>query len=254
MNGESVKVGDEQGKESIKCEKFAARGKTDKLGIPPQTQTAQACLTNDVKGRVQKKINRLADQDASKCLAEPQQLPDFGYAGTLGAGSAVLSESVGLTAELFGPDLDAALVLKSQDKAGAKCQEVVHSGSHKVFRAVTREVKKSVDDSLRGKTLPQADSTSTLSLAARSAMEADPRNKIARAESNLANRVGRTCQGNLASLFPGTCSGSAGTALSLAACANEAARCRSCKAAEGFGALTLGCEGFDNGLEDSSCQ
>jgi len=30
-------------------------------------------------------------------------------------------------------------------------------------------------------------------------------------------------------------------------------RCRSCKAAAGFAALTLDCEGFDNGLADSSC-
>jgi hypothetical protein len=254
MIAKSVRIGDAQGKENVWCEKQAARGLTDKLGIPPQAQTAQACLTNDVKGKVQKRTKRLADRDATRCLADPQQLPDFGYVGYPGAGLAAQFGSLGLTADLFGPDLDAALVQKSQDKAGAKCQKVVHSGSHKVFRAVTREVKKSVEDSLRGKTLPQADSTSTLSLAARSAMKADPRNKIARAESNLANRVGRTCQGNLASLFPGTCSGSAGTALNLAACANEAARCRSCKAAEGFGALTLGCEGFDNGLEDSSCQ
>ncbi len=254
MNGEAVKVGKAQGMESVKCQKLAAKGSTDKLGNPPQTQTAQACLTNDVKGRVQKKVDKLADRDESKCLAEPQQLPGFGYAGAMEAGLAVLVESLGLTEELFGPDLDASLVQKDQDKEGAKCQEVVHSLSHKVFNAVAKEAQKNVDNSLKGKTLLQAYSALTLSSTVQNEMEADPKDKIAKAESKLAKKIEKTCQGNLVSLFPGTCSDRAGAASNLAQCANEAARCRGCKAAEGFGALTLNCEEFDNGLVDSSCQ
>jgi hypothetical protein len=254
MNRASVNVGKVQGSESSKCVKFAARDAIDKLGTPPQIQTAQECLTNDVTGKVQRKFGTLAKRDATKCLAEPQQLPDFGYVGALGAGSATLAESLALTEELFGSDLDAALVLKDQDKEGAKCQEVAHRSAHKVFDAVTKEVQKSVYDSLKGKTLPQADSASSLSLAARNAIEVDHKSKIARAEWKVADKIERACLGDLASLFPGTCSDGAGTALDLAQCLNEAARCRGCKAAEGFGALTLGCEEFDNGLADSSCQ
>jgi hypothetical protein len=254
MNTESVKVGDTQGRESIRCERLAARDSTDRLGIPPQAQTAQACLTNDVKGRVQRRVSRLADRDVVKCLAEPQQFPDFGYVGAPGAGSAARLESLGLTEDLFGPDLDAALVLKSQDKVGARCQEVVHSWSRKVFKAVMKEVQKSVDLSLRGRTLSLAYSASTLSLVVQGAIEADSRSRIARVESRLVDRVERKCEGDLASLFPGTCSGRAGTASSLAQCADEVARCRSCKAAAGFAALTLDCERFDNGEADSSCQ
>jgi arylsulfatase B len=254
MNGEAVKVGDAQGKESVKCQKLAARGSTDKLGIPPQAQTAQACLTNDVKGRVRKKVSKLADRDESKCLAEPQQLPDFGYAGATGAGLAVLGENLGLTADLFGPDLDAALVLKDQDKVGAKCQEVVHGLSHRVFKAVAKEVQKNADHSLRGRFLLQAYSAVSLSRTVRHAIEGDAKRKIAKAESKLTDKAGRTCEGDLTNLFPGTCSDRAGTASNLAECANEVARCRACKAAEGFGALTLDCDGFDNGLADSSCQ
>jgi hypothetical protein len=254
MNGEAVKVGDAQAKESVKCQKLAARGLTDKLGIPPQAQTAQACLTNDVKGRVQKRASKLSDRDESKCLAGPQQLPDFGYAGAMGAGMAVLVESLGLTEDLFGPGLDAALVLKDQDKVGAKCQEVVHSLSHKVFKAVAKEVQKNADYSLRGRFLVQAYSAVSLSRTVRNAIEVDAKRKIAKAESKLADKAGRSCEGDLTNLFPGTCSDRAGTASNLAECANEVARCRACKAAEGFGALTLDCDGFDNGLADSSCQ
>jgi hypothetical protein len=253
MNRASVNVGKVQGSESSKCVKFAARDATDKLGTPPQTQTAQACLTNDVTGKVQRKFGTLAKRDASKCLAEPQQLPDFGYVGALGAGTTILAESLALTEELFGPDLDAALVQKDQDEVGAKCQEVAHRSAYRVFDIVTKEVQKSVDDSLKGKTLPQADSAATLSSAARSTIDLDPKGRIARAEWKVTDKVERACPLGLANLFPGTCSGRAGTPSDLAQCANEAARCRGCKAAEGFGALMLDCEVFDNGVADSSC-
>jgi hypothetical protein len=232
MNRASVNVGKAQGSESSKCVKFAARDATDKLGTPPQTQTAQECLTNDVTGKVQRKFGILAKRDTSKCLDEPQQLPNFGYAGALGSGTTVLSQSLGLTEELFGPDLDSALVLKDQDAEGAKCQEVAHRWAHKVFDTVTKEVQKSVDGSLKGKTLPQADSASSLSLAAQNALEADLKGKIVRAERKVADKIERACLGDLASLFPGTCSGSAGTASDLAQCLSEAARCRGCKAAD----------------------
>jgi hypothetical protein len=253
MNRASVNVGKVQGSESSKCVRYAAKDATDKLGIPPQTQTAQECLTNDVKGKVQRKFGTLAKRDASKCRAEPQQLPDFGYVGALGAGAAVLSESFGLTAELFGPDLDAALVLKDQDEVGAKCQDVAHRWTYKVFDAVTKEVERGVYDSLRGKRTPQADSEAMLSSAARDFIDDDAKGKIARAERRVAGKIGRVCPDDLASLFPGTCLGRAGTASDLAQCLNEAARCRGCRAAEGFGALTLDCDGFDNGVADSSC-
>jgi hypothetical protein len=254
MNRASVNVGKVQGSESSKCVKFVARDATDKLGIPPQTQTAQECLTNDVTGKVQRKFGTLAKRDASKCLAEPQQLPDFGYVGSLGAGSAVLVESFELTAELFGPDLDTALVLKDQDEVGAKCQDVAHRWTYKVFDAVTKEVERGVYHSLRGKRTPQANSAAMLSSAARDFIDDDAKDKIARTERRAADKIERACQGDLASLFPGTCSENTGTALDLAQCLNEAARCRGCKAAEGFGALTLDCDGFDDGLANSSCQ
>jgi hypothetical protein len=254
MNRASVNVGKAQGSESLKCVKFAARDANDKLGIPPQTQTAQECLTNDVTGKVQRKFGILTKRDAAKCLAEPQQLPDFGYVGALGAGSVTLAESLALTAELFGPDLDAALVIKDQDKEGAKCQDVAHRSAYRVFDTVTKEVEKGVHYALRGKTTPQADSGEMLSSAARDFINSDAKDRIAKAEWKLTDKIERACQGDLASLFPGTCSGGAGTPLGLAQCADEAARCRGCKAAEGFGALTLDCEEFDNGLVDSSCQ
>jgi hypothetical protein len=253
MNRASVNIGKVQGSESSKCVKFAARDAVDKLGIPPQTQTAQACLTNDVKGKVQRKFGTLANRDASKCRAGPQQLPDFGYVGALGAGTAVLVASFELTSELFGPDLDAALVLKDQDEAGARCQEVAHRWTYKVFDAVTKEVERGVNYSLRGRRTPQADSGAMLSSAARDFIDGDARDRIARAERRVAEKIERVCRGDLASLFPGTCSERAGAASDLAQCLNEAARCRGCKAAEGFGALTLDCEEFDNGLADSSC-
>jgi hypothetical protein len=144
-------------------------------------------------------------------------------------------------------------VLKDQDEVGAKCQDVAHRWTYKVFDAVTKEVARGVNYSLRGRRTPQADSGAMLSSAARDFIDDDARGRIARAERRVANKIGRVCEGELASLFPGTCSGRAGTASDLAQCLNEAARCRGCRAAEGFGALTLDCDDFDDGVADSSC-
>jgi hypothetical protein len=62
-----------QGRANLRCIKSAARGDLDSLGIPPQEQTAQACLTNDPTGRVGRQIDRLFGEDEG-CLASAPRL------------------------------------------------------------------------------------------------------------------------------------------------------------------------------------
>src|SRR5262245_31598277 len=54
VNKYGVRVAKSQNRAAVDCVKNAGRGLTFRLGIPPQTQTAQVCLTNDVGGRVAK--------------------------------------------------------------------------------------------------------------------------------------------------------------------------------------------------------
>ena len=59
MNKRAATIAKVQGKDSTARVKAAGAGSTSKLGEPPQDQTAQARLSNDVKGKVGKAIDQL---------------------------------------------------------------------------------------------------------------------------------------------------------------------------------------------------
>jgi hypothetical protein len=123
VNKYGVRVARTQNRADVDCVRNAGRGLASKLGVPPQTQTAQACLTNDLGGRVAKDSQKLADRDTKRCLTTPAQLPGFGYAGSSTAAAAARAAGLAIAGGLFGPDLDAAIV--SDDRDGAGCQRDV---------------------------------------------------------------------------------------------------------------------------------
>ena len=82
MNKYGLRVAKSQNKASVACVQNAGRGLTVRLGIPPQAQTAQACLANDVGGKIAKDTLKLQDREAKSCLESPDQVPGFGYAGS----------------------------------------------------------------------------------------------------------------------------------------------------------------------------
>jgi hypothetical protein len=82
VNKYGVRVARTQNRADLDCVRNAGRGAVSRLGVPPQTQTAQACLTNDVGGKVGKDTQKLVDREARSCLATPTQLPGFGYSGS----------------------------------------------------------------------------------------------------------------------------------------------------------------------------
>src|SRR5215468_7256023 len=115
MNKFGERVAKSQDGASLDCIKNAGRGILFRLGIPPQAQTAQACLTNDVGGKVAKDTTKLQERDASKCLEAPEQLPAFGYTGTAATDAAARAAALGIVAGLFGADLDTAIVSDDLD-------------------------------------------------------------------------------------------------------------------------------------------
>ena len=60
INKRTASLAKTQGKLVTACVKAAGAGSVDALGTPPQEQTAQACLDNDVKGKVGKSITALS--------------------------------------------------------------------------------------------------------------------------------------------------------------------------------------------------
>ena len=115
MNQHAALLAKEQDRAALRCLEDAARGRTEKLGSPGQTLTAQACISNDVKGALAKQTARLADRDAKTCLGDPSSLPAFAYAPAASAAEAAVAESRNLAAALFGADLDVAVQLQARE-------------------------------------------------------------------------------------------------------------------------------------------
>ncbi len=263
MNKRGFYVARDQGKVASSCLSDAENGHPEKLGNPPQVQTAQACLTNDVKGKVAKRLTTLAERDADRCLTTPEQLPGFGYSGAATTGPAATAAAIGLVADLFGPDLDAALVVEAQDKDGARCQQDVLKYTNSVLDAVRKEAlrhKQNVlegDDRLTG-TDPNAPVANDLQLQAEleADIQADPSERIAKAVAKLEDKAESRCaivQARLADLFPGKCSAAA-SPTALGACAGSAAIGRAFAALAGFDELAIDCDLTDNGVYDLSCE
>jgi hypothetical protein len=122
MNRRGSLVAKMQNRGAAACVKDAGKGNTDRLGVPPQAQTAQACLTNDVKGKVAKKIATLLEREASRCLAEPAQHPDFAWVPSAAIVAAAEAGTTGLVGALIGAGLEAAIVPAAPHGHGAGCQ------------------------------------------------------------------------------------------------------------------------------------
>lgn len=260
MNKYAVRLARTQNRADGDCVKNAGRGLTVKLGVPPQTQTAQACLTNDVGGRVAKDSLKLTDRDTKSCLTTPTQLPGFGYAGASTAGAGARAAGLTITSGLFGPDLDAAIVSEDVDRDGARCQSDVLRYTGDLFYAIWKEALTAKKNVLKGSNRlagsgPVA-SASDLAGELIAVVQADPKGKIAKAVQKLRDRAARACTPALtplADMFPGTCAASA-TLTELGDCAAGVARGQFYQSAATADALAIDCDLRDNGASDLSCE
>jgi cysteine-rich repeat protein len=259
VNLRGAAVAKEQGTLDLACLTDAGNGKVEKLGTPPQTQSAQACLGNDVKFKVAAKVTTLGLKEATKCLALPsQQLPDYAYTGATATAAGARSASVGLTADLFGPDLGVAVVPYATDKLGAACQREVQKRSQAVFDQLWTQARTAKKTALKGKTtapaVPPVADIVALQNAILTSVEDDLKQTVAKKKATLIQNTIDKCTGRpLATLFPGACATSANNPGALAVCADESARCRFCESLNVMDAMTLDCDEFDNALADDSC-
>jgi Trypsin/Bacterial pre-peptidase C-terminal domain len=238
------------------CLRAFARGRTAKLGRGAQTRTADACLGNDVSGRVSRALERTLGRDERRCQARPEQLPDFAYRGAGPVNGAARGQATALTEDLFGPSLDPTLVERSAAPRAAACQEAVAKGAGGVVEAATRLSAGALRDALRGRgPAAPAASSAGVEAAILSAFAADGGSRLTRARERLQRRVGGRCaatESPLATLFPGVC-GTVTSSAELADCADRVALCRACQAQNAMAGLALDCDLFDDGLPDLTC-
>jgi cysteine-rich repeat protein len=237
-----------QHKQSLACLTAAAKGDTAALGVPA---TAQDCLTNDPKGKIAKAQTKTLDGEASQC--EPADLPTFAYAGGAAVNTAGTAESVALMADLFGANLDLAVIAKALDAPGAKCQKSVTQATqalaNRLFKLSVKEKKLLLAGKEDGSLARSNDALETQLLVF---LEADAAGKIAQKEADLRSAARTKC-GSVAldAAFPG-CAPSA-DATALATCATNDARCRFCRSFNAFDGLAIDCDAFDDDAANASC-
>jgi uncharacterized protein (DUF1800 family) len=250
----------QQGKANRRCLQDAARGKTDKLGDPGDTLTAQACLTNDPRDRVAHKQAKTVTRDAQHC--QGSGAPEFAYAGAAAINAAAAGESREIVAALFGGDLDAAVADFDADRSGVLCQEDVLRGANRIVDAMWRVARTGVIDGLKGR---KRRAGAALELPAHSGENLqgeilaqtmdDPKGKIEREVDRLSSRAQLRCTTALtplADLFPGVCSG-AGSIAALVDCVEGVARGHFYQSVEGVYAMPMECDLADDGAHDGSC-
>jgi hypothetical protein len=240
------KVGAAQLKNTRQCVDNAARARYAKLGRDSQELTAQACLTNDMKHRVATASDKVMGKDEKLCADEP---PDFGYAGATALAAAPPQALGAMVWDLFGPDLDAALVPKAADRAGAACQLEVLRRAGAVYEAGVRTVLAGAESALAA----GAKTGEELAAALESALLGDIQRKITKAGGTLVDETNERCAGSApGTLFPGFC-GSVQSPAELADCAGHRALCRQCQAEEAARAIELDCDSLDDGTANLSC-
>jgi len=249
-----------QGKADWKCLHYATRDNVEKLGDPGETKTAQACLTNDVGGKIAKKQQRTIDKDALRC--QGAGTPDFAYAGAAAINDAAAAAPRASVEALFGADLDLAVVDYDADRDGAKCQEEVLKAANRIADDMWSVLRGGARDGLKGRnrlagaspSLP-AHSSDNLQGEFLSQTFSDTKGKIQGEVDRLASKANSRCSTattSLAQMFPGSCAGAANIA-DLVDCVEGIARAHFYESVAGVYAMTLACDLTDDGVHNESC-
>jgi hypothetical protein len=169
------------------CIKHAQRGNTANLGDATQTQTAQACLGNDPRGRIAKRAANLQEREAVRCTGDPAAMPDFAWRDSNTLASMARAESRLLVSDLFGADLDASLAPWTPDKTGALCQQEALKRAQLLFDELGRQALRAQKFALAGTRLPLTTNADDLQAQVLGYVLRDDKGKIARRVQQLAD-------------------------------------------------------------------
>jgi len=248
LNERGAALAKAQHKVSLTCLSNAAKGNTAALG---PSMTAQGCLEDDPKGKVAKAQTKTLDGEAGQCKAG--NLPTFAYTSGAAVNAAGEAEALALMADLFGPNLDLAVIAKAVDAPGARCQKSVAQAtqalSNRLFKLTMKEKKALLAGKQDGSLARSNEALETQILAF---LDADAAGKIAQKEADLRSAARTKCGSVvLDTAFPGCAPSADGTA--LAACATADARCRFCRSFNDFDGLAIDCDAFDDAAANASC-
>jgi hypothetical protein len=209
------------------------------VGELPAGTTAEQCLESDPKGKLAAAQAKTVAAEVKHCVTPPTFGPMTAAEVNEAFGGAIRAHAV------FGPDLDAALVSRASDPAGAACQVAAAKGMGKLAMARLRAFNQCKVAGLRNG-----------SIVAEAGLEAcfgnDPRGIVSKALARVRSAVEKACAGvSVGAIFPGEC---AGVPLAqLADCIDVRAECGVCLAINGGDHLIHACHEFEDGVATVYC-
>jgi hypothetical protein len=242
VNKDGSLVAKAQGKANVGCVKDAGSGKL--------VGTAEACLTADAKGKLQKAKDKTVADAAKSCGVAPT----FGYPGAAATNAGAEQAELDLIEDVFGEPLDAAITSCTANKAGCGCQAKVIDDVSKLADTKLGEFVKCKKTILKnganGSALLQGCVDDALTVGS---IKADSKGKIAKALVKLGSDITKKCDapGVTTTSFPGSCTGMSGAA--LAQCLDRLVECRVCQAINDMDALFVNCDVFDDGVANGTC-
>jgi hypothetical protein len=242
MNADGAALAKTQGAENLRCLKLDAVGKL--IG------TAQDCLTADMRGKIQKRKDKTVAHEALVCT----MLPSFGYTGSATVNTSAVQAELDLTEDIFGPDLDAAIIPCATSKTGCVCQkavmgrvEALAATKVAVFRKCKAVVLKAGASSASALAQCVNDAGQAESIAA------DTRGKIQKRIDKLNADIVKRCDTpGVSGAFPNKCSSLTGSA--LGACLDAQVECRVCQLINEMDGLFVNCDLFDDGAANMTCE
>jgi ASPIC and UnbV/Domain of unknown function (DUF6851)/FG-GAP-like repeat len=233
FNEAGARVAKEIGKRLKECLDDATRGER-----APGT-TAQGCLTGDAHGRIAAATAKTEEVAAAKCPLTPR----FGPA-TAAAVNTAMADLL-RPQDVFGSDLDAAVVDAAADPAAAHCQVTVAKTLARIASAKLKAFNACKNSGLQsGAIRGQAGLESC-----QAAMTGPG---IAKVVARRQKTAAKACAGvDLAAALPGRC----GTRPldHLGACLEEQSACSACMALDGADRLSTPCHRFQDGVATLYC-
>lgn len=255
MNKGGARLFTAQNNENAKCIRSAGKGKGELFGGSGQEQTAQACLTNDARGKLASRRAKAATDEARSCLTATAQRPSFGLTSSSRIGTSAESESLGIVADLFGDDLDAAIIASDTDAETAACQVKTVKQANRLLKTVWKVALKAKRAALKGAGVAAVASEQELQATILAGVAGEQQGLIGRSSDDLARTVGGCIAETttpIDGIFPGRCAAAA-DADELATCAVAVVQCRFCRSLNAFDALDVDCDEFDDGIANDSC-
>ncbi len=221
------------GKESLICIVSFAKGKST---------DAQACVTADAKGRMAKA--KAVTEKLSNAFCSTA--PSFGYTNAAAINSAAGQNGLGLFADIFGADLNTAMMTAAANPVAAACQIVVAKRWEILATLQFKEFLACKKSGLKAGTVVSAATLENCF----DAIDTDGKGKIAKSLRKLGSILAKKCGAlDLSTAFPAGCAGR----LPLENCIGERVRCRVCLSINAVDGLSKDCDIFDDGLSNASC-